>query len=244
MIYYHVNSELFNKRFDGEDGFGKRNPSVSIRNLKDRNVWQKFKEKEYSIDNLISSNLIIDFLNCEETISDDLEEYDWILLDVYGLKYDSINSPLCINGWLISPKFKSILAKNKVVLGKEHVFIPSKLRFQGKYLDYYLCQYISYDTKQINLRESKIIEHPEETSKHKDSFDSINELKQFIFKNRRDSSIKIQVSINHYQDILTSYSLTGTYASDKFKKLVEKNGITGLEFKSAPQIDISFPIKA
>lgn len=242
MKYYQINRQLFNSEFEGEDGFGKRNPSASIRFLKDKNIWDLFKSKAINKSTLIKPEACLDFFNCEESTGEYLEDYDWILLDGYGLRYESEYSPLSINGWLISIRLKQLLNQNSLILGKEHVYHPAKLRFQDDYLDYFLYQYINYDNDIVDLDQSTVIHLPEgiDDSDPTD-FSSYEELKRLIGWYEKAENFKVGLHFKENQDVFNIGLIKGTYASEKFKKIVEDNGITGFEFKPCPHLEITFP---
>ena len=244
MKYYQINRKLIHKDFKDEDGSqGRRMPAVAITNLVDRKLWNDFKVKNISYNKIIEYRIVLDFLNCEELSGDYLGvDYDWILLDAFSLKYDSTYSPIGIYGWVISPKFKTLLEKQHAILGKQQIYVPAKLRFQGDYLDYFLCQYINYHIDLVDLDQCTVIDLPEgiDDSDPTD-FRSHEELKRLIGWYEKAENFKVRLHFKENQDVFNIGLIKGTYASEKFKNIVEDNGITGFEFKPAPHLEITFP---
>ena len=160
-------------------------------------------------------------------------EYDWILLDAYYFSYHEDLWPVELNGWLISPRFKELIDKHNLIIGKEQSFDACKLKYQGDYLDYYICQYLDFDNNIVNLDNSSVLLLPEGVSESDPtSFKTHNEFRDLISWYKKVEDFKVKICLNEHVDVLRFPLMIGAYASEIFKNLVEKHNISGYEFWS------------
>lgn len=228
MKFYTLKTKIFHDSLDGMDGLGKLLPRVSGVNLAS-SFREKFSKKEISQTNLIDKTLPeLDHFICWEP---SLEiEWDWILLDFYGIAFNLDYSPLSISGWLVSRRVKDIIDSQDVIIGTSHIFHPAKLRFKGEYLEYFLLQYIDikYDEFLIEKTTLDSVLQPYAIGEQVTDLGKINKIRRQIVKNE----IVDKMFWEHYQkysDLFFSRAGRSLIISERMKKLIDQHELTGLE---------------
>ncbi len=218
----------------------KTNPWVLGKFVKKYQLSQEYFERR-TFDNLpipFRSDILDHFI-CYQP-SDDIE-YDWVLLDAFYFSYDEDKWPVEINGWLVSSKFKDLIQQNELVIGRDHRFSACKLKYQGEFMQYHICQYSNYDFDNVNLANSKVLQLPEGvTDSDPTKFTTHIELRDLTRWYSNVTDFRIKICFNHYVDVLKTPLLMGAFASERFKNLIEANNISGYEFWPVNSIDFDF----
>ncbi len=159
--------------------------------------------------------------------------WEWKLFDVHRLTKEAGRIP----GWLISEKLKSLLESHN--LSKPYYFYPSKLRYKGKKIDYYIFQFtgnLIYEQtlNYVDYPMSIFWEPAKKVSvKVKDKNNFLLEYDRVINETRGMENILQfkKLILNEPLDFFPLSSLTiGNLISEKLKNAMEENGIEGFEF--------------
>ena len=213
-------------------------PKASIKELKSNTLRDLFADKIIHQDKLIAKDLpCIDYFICYQNTYE--IEYDWILLDMYYLAYDSDFSKISVRGWLISKKLKEILEMTNLKFGSDHTFHPAKLRFQGSYLDFYLFQYLSPNREDI-LDKTRLVSKEDANDILDISLADVGRYVLEIKYKQLHQNKYIEYSHKNYYDLIFHPYHKGTLISEKFKSVLEENNIKGIEISDWDSIKLKF----
>jgi hypothetical protein len=165
---------------------------------------------------------------------DKKEHWEWKLLDAHKFTRNASNMSVC---WLISQKLKILFESFN--FSKPYFFYPSKLLFNGEKLDYYIFQFtgelIYKQTMEYVDYSNSFFWNPEKEEeikvKDKDDFFLMYDK---IYKENRSLKKIIQNKKLILKENLDFFPI-GTFmkdnlVSERLKKAIEENGITGFEF--------------
>lgn len=215
-------------------------PDVNAKYFNSDHLKSIFREKIVNRRNIVKDLPCLDFFICYSISYK--QEYDWILLDIYYLTGTDV--AIDIRGFLSSPKLRTTLKAGHFVLGTDHHFYPAKLRFQGDYLDYFLFQYIYNNYDEVCWNKTRCWKKLDE----KDSFEEIvvtssSDISQPFLKywyKKGINDFKVEFWFDSFTDILVDPILGYTMISERLKRDLEKNEISGIEFSEVDFLEINF----
>lgn len=237
MKFYSLKKKLWDESIkdeDDPDGLGKVYPRVNAKHIQDESARYLFRSKMINKQTIVDNAPLLDYFICYNGTYD--KEYDWIKLDAYSTTGAVV--PINILGFLVSERFYRLLEMSSLVLGSDHHFYPSLLRFRGDYLTYYLYQYIYDGYEQIDWT-SMSAEIDGVVTNEID----INRMGDYVIAQVYDKTIKkakYYYVFDAYSDILSIPAWGKTMISERFKNLIESNNITGFEITEIDYFDISF----
>ena len=194
--------------------------------------------------NFDTSNLpVFDYFHLE-TLDRDKRLWEWCKNDVHQIDgpYSPSNFSL-----FISSKVKDILTK--YMMAKPSGYVSSKLKYQGVNYDYWIfycfryCTFddIIFDKSNFQIfkdssRKKLIADYNGKIENHADYQETEKDVKQNL---KADIFFKKAV-IKHYYDFLMLFNDRFFYISKRLKEDLEDNGITGIEFVEATDIEFQF----
>ncbi len=215
-------------------------------NGKTLNCIDLFNKRIIYLNNYISNKVLLDyfFLSDNNGAKD-----DWALLDAYNMETIR-DAYIRVKGFLASKKLKEIL--DSFTISEPYIFYPSKLLYQNKKLDYFLFQMARENMKGFNYNKSRIFEIDLIDSHYKKQLILPQDKKSFISiahitsinsklgrngdKNKR---LLLEAHMDVYSDIFY-FPSSGIAVSESLKNRLEKEEISGIEFRDLNFVKFSF----
>lgn len=158
------------------------------------------------------------------------KEYDWILLDAYA--YVGHNIPSC-RGFLISERFKQLLEQYKIA--QPYRFYKSKLKYQGKKLDYYIFHLAQNEWNVFNYESSIFSVNG---NKMEINVKSSRDLKLLL---KEYPNLKMEICLNEYSDIFY-FAHFGYVVSEDLKTAIQNSDLIDFEFIEINNASFCFKI--
>lgn len=218
MRYYKIDIKI---SFKGQERIASSAEGEKVPNAEDYfNQMDRGEE--------ISSPPLFDYFYLKSF--DQKEFWEWRLDDVY----DFIGEGSQIPGWLISEKLKNVFERYNLV--NPYYMYKSKLLFKKEKLNYFIFHFtgkvlIDFIREEINFSKSVFVNPlTKEIYKVESKNDFVIKKRECLKEN--DVKIKIkQIVLKTNIDFFSMQSfLVDNIVSERLKKAIEREGITGFEF--------------
>jgi hypothetical protein len=189
-----------------------------------------------------SSLPIFDYFHLE-TLDKNRKSWEWCKNDVHDI--DGEYSPSTFS-LFISQQVKDILAKYSIA--KPSGFVPAKLQYRGEKFDSYIfysfryCRFdeIVFEESSFQLCNNSSRKFIGDYEGKIADYESYLLVEKHIRHNLGHDIFFKKVTLRKYYDFLMLVNDRFFYVSERLKKDLEENGITGIEFVEATDMEFHF----